>query len=337
MFYRRDIEDKKRPKPMRSFSPDVVVGFEPAKHSKKGNTLWFVAAVFLMITVIAALIVILQLYFSHERKNVVSSEGIGNAEQLERRLAEQMEAARAAEDSRASRAPDAYELLSEPKLLQAYLSANGGREELFSLETMQLEGQVTWAGQRQAFELFKLNSNLMRLTLNDGERTTAFGFDGQSFWQSTEDESMAGGVSYSLLSLAEQERFFACRRFFDPLMAYALRGQGTLQVIEFGEWQGKTAIRVQLRGASSNRIDVFVSPKTLRVIGLVERVRATGVERSVAYSDFQNVDGYYIPFRREAMLAGEIVYDMKVTSCRPNADVPSALFMLPDQLANSAR
>ncbi|WPJ97922.1 hypothetical protein SH580_09380 [Coraliomargarita algicola] len=330
MFYRRDIEDKKRPKPMRSFSPDAVFSEEAAEASKKSRTLWFMGAILLMLAVVVAFIAILKLYYDPERGSGQNAAREGHAERMERRFAEQLEAARAAEASRASSVPDAYELLSEPKLLQAYLSASGGRDALFALETLQYKGRVTWQGQMQFFELLKLNSNLMRLTLEAGGATTAYGHDGQAFWQSSENAD--GEKSFKRLSLSEQEPFFECRRFFDPLMAYALRGEGTLQVIEFGEWQGKTAVRVQLRGGNSNRVDVFVDPKTLRVRGMLERVRASGEERSVVFSDFQSVDGYYIPFSRRVSVRGELVYDMRLTSCDTNVDVSASVFRLPEEL-----
>jgi hypothetical protein len=328
MFYRRDIEDKKRPPPMRSFSPDGIVSFEAAEIPKKSSTIMFVGAILFMLVVVVGFVVALTLYYTAQPER---AEEPGRAE---RRIADQMKAVQSAEALEASRpksAPEVYDLLVESKMLEAYVNASGGRNVLFALETMQFTGRITRLGQEQTFELTKQSSNLMRLTLEDDGSETSYSFDGQSFWQASNAQGAEGEKGYSLLGAVEQERFFECRRFFEPLLAYALRGEGTLQVIEFGEWLGRTAVRVQLRGSSSNRIDAFLDPKTLRVRGLVERVRSSGDERTVAMSDFRDVDGVYIPFNRRVSIRGELVYEMKIDSCRTNLNLAPSFFTLPKE------
>ena len=204
------------------------------------------------------------------------------------------------------------------------------------LETMKLEGRVTWLGETMPFQLIKQSSNRMRLTLFADSSESIYAFDGQSFWQATAGET-EGEVDYSLVSESDEERFFECRRFFEPLMSYALRGEGTLQVIEFGEWQGRTAIRVQIRGADYSRIDVFLDPQSLRVRGLIERVRSGGAERMVAFDDFRKINGCYIPFSRQVSIGGELIYEMEVASCRINLDAGLSLFEPPQELLKQSQ
>ena len=108
MFYRRDIEDKKRPKPMRTFELDPIEGMEASETSKQSNTIWFVGVVLLMLVVVVAVAFILRMYFSRE----VDVEGRNLAN-----WAEPIDPFETQESTASESVPDAYELLDELKSL----------------------------------------------------------------------------------------------------------------------------------------------------------------------------------------------------------------------------
>lgn len=229
--------------------------------------------------------------------------------------------------------PDLYELLMEPKLLAAYIHRGGGREKLMALESMQYEGRIRWRGESYSFQLIKHYSNQMRLSLYNDNLTIMFGFDGRSLWKSL---SEGGNTRFSLLTKAESGVFIDCIRFLDALKAYALSGEGAVQVIEFDEWQGRTALRVQIRGATGGRTNLYMDPKSLQVSGWVDLERTFAQERVVVYEDYREVAGYSVPFLRRVYVDGGLIYEMAILSCRFNVEVMPSIFEVPNDASHLA-
>ncbi len=218
-------------------------------------------------------------------------------------------------------------LLNESNFIDSYVQASGGQAALSAMTSIRAEGQMRDAANEWTFRLTKRRPNFMLLELSGDNGVVTYGYDGAAFWQKREGDSAQAELGFEVGAVPGRMR--GLEDFFDPLLAYALDGEGIIQLIEYDEWQGETALRIQMRRIGSSRIDVFLDPETLRIRGLVERVGSSAENRTVAFEDYRNVDGCSIPFTRRVSVGGVIVYEMKLTACALNPDVAPALFSLP--------
>jgi len=158
-------------------------------------------------------------------------------------------------------------LLNEASLIDAYIeaSAEGGRATLSNINSTRCIGKIYWNERSQDYTLTKRRPNLMLLELTEADSKITYGYDGNTFWQ---ERALNGAApTAEPVSKLDAETVRNMARFFDPLLTYALEGGGILQVIEFDDYLGASAIRVQLRGPNSNRLDIWLFVKSCEESG----------------------------------------------------------------------
>jgi hypothetical protein len=223
-------------------------------------------------------------------------------------------------------------LLDERSLMNAYIeaSATGGREALSTLVLIRSKGHIFWKGERLEYTLTKRHPNLMLLELKRPDSTTTYGFDGNKFWQ----QLVPVGEAPSILPVSEEDASQLRRltRFHDPFMAYILEGRGIVQVIEFDDYAGAPAMRIQLREPNSARLDIYLSADSLEVLASVEHLPGSNKRRTSQYEDYRRINGIRVPFLVTVSSDGALIYRLEVNSQQADIGVMSALFLPPKKL-----
>jgi len=225
---------------------------------------------------------------------------------------------------------DTGRMLTESGFMDAYLAANGGREALLQLSAVHASGRILFDGEERAFALRKQRPNLMLLEMPAGDSARTCGYDGKLFWQKLEAAGTAPELA--LVKRGDVGRLAALSRFWDPLLAYGLEGGGIFQIIEFNEWRGGAAIRVQLRAVNSSRLDVYVHPDELTILATVERAPGSTVGRTTLFSDYRVVGGLRVPFYIKVMEGDVLLGETWLDECELAAAGVVAPFLLPEAL-----
>jgi hypothetical protein len=224
-------------------------------------------------------------------------------------------------------------LLNESILIDAYTRAATmeGRDSLKGVSMAQSKGQILWNGKRQEYTLIKRIPNLMRLELRSSDSSTTYGYDGKSYWQKDEvDGAQTESVPASEM---DSNALHSMSNFYDPLLAYAMNGVGIIQLIEIDEWRGASVIRVQLRGSNLGRIDIYLEPDALEILGTVEHPRNSGDEYTTLFSDYRSVDGLRVPFKIRYSLGSKLIYELSLDTWMANPpEVMPSLFSAPEPL-----
>jgi hypothetical protein len=319
--YRKKDEPKEQPPPMRAFVPKSASMTKSRSKAKRQRNTLMLSILLLILLIVVIGITLLNLAKSDkEIPGRTAPLAQGGQKMLEPRIAQ----------NQTEPKYSILSLLNEDGLINAYINAasTDGRDALRNLSSTRSTGQIRWDGQLKECTLTKQRPDLLRLNLKSDDSITTYGYDGRAYWRKLE----VGKNQAESGSIEESNALRQISKFYDPLIAYAMEGAGIIQVIEIDEWRGDLAIRVQMRGTSLSRIDIYLDPDSLEILATVQRLPNSGDEYTTLFSDYRFIDGFRSPFQIQNMLGNQLVYELSLDTMEVNPVLTSSLFSAPEPI-----
>jgi len=215
----------------------------------------------------------------------------------------------------------------------AYLSANGGEEQLEALQSVRASGVMESGGAEVPFFTIKRRPDKSLTTLEMPDYDLTFGVDGDVVWQRVTAEGQA--PQYELKTGAEAEALGEMGAFFDPIMGVLLFDLGTIERLSPSQWMGVDAVKVEFYSEEANiRAAAYVDIRTMQPLARIEAF-SDGRERKVLYADYRKVGGMLEPFQVETYLDDVLQSRIVIHKSEANVGAVLALFKYPEWLRDA--
>jgi hypothetical protein len=201
------------------------------------------------------------------------------------------------------------------------IDAMGGKEKLLALNSMVMEGNMTFNGQALPVKVTQLQNKGSRLeiTINgmvnyviqtQDSGWTYFPIQGQ-----TKPEAMPEAAIKELKDQLDIQ---------SVLLNYKEKGH-TVELVGKDDVEGTECFKIKVVTKSGMEQTFFIDPSNYYIIKAVTKTKATGQEREQAqnFSDYKKLDnGYVFPFSMTGFGPGEL----KITKIDVNPKVDESLF-----------
>jgi len=222
---------------------------------------------------------------------------------------------------------DIEQLLDKEGFKEAYISANGGRQGLESLQTIHAKGVLLTNGEERSFSLLKKRPDKSLLTFDMGDYELTFGVHGEVVWQRV--QAPGADPAYALKKGDEAAALKTMGEFYDPLLRTVAFAEGMIEAITLDEWNGRTALKVRFRPKEvETPMDAYLDPDTLRPWARTQRFK-DGREKQVIYSDYRVVAGMQEPFVVETYIDGSLKDRLTFGQCNANVGIVQSVFEYP--------
>jgi len=221
------------------------------------------------------------------------------------------------------------ELLDPETFEEAFLEANGGREYLEGLRSMQSRGRIEGSDGIRSFFLVKRSPDKSLLKVFSEDSTVTVGTEGRIAWRAVEAGDAIRESEY--LTGETRKSVVASSRFFDGLVDHYLTGVGELLGLSLETLDGKEVIAVDFE-FEGNAVRYFVNPDLMVVSRSQMESGESVIENS--FSDFRTVGKLQLSFHQTTIVDGETVSTLEIDSLELNAGVHPLLFQKPESASD---
>ena len=216
------------------------------------------------------------------------------------------------------------------EVYQHFFDANGGRENIRSIETMVLRGSMTDGNSASwDLKLYRKRPNKLRMQLRNAAVQIDSIFNGEQGWQVSIDRD--GNQCVSALQGDQLEGIFDMSEFHTPFyLLYSYRDR--LKAEQFEEVNGVVTIRIDVAPEVPLPFaSIWISTENWQEVKLLKR-SLNGVETGEAasdvilISDHDVVGGVYVARRIENVVGGELRGVITVNDVRINAGIFDSYF-----------
>lgn len=213
-------------------------------------------------------------------------------------------------------------------LVSRIVDTNSGLRYLEGIKSINLRGEMSIGARSYDFVEFRKHPQQSWLKQVGENELSIYALDTQGAWKKTKDAS--GHETLEMLSTDTFQSMRADYSLLNPLFDYALSGRSDAQLVH-GE-QDEFTIKINhLNG--NKEVLIGIDANALQINWLTI-LRQDSVPIHREYSDYQFVDGVWIPFTIEHHSSGQPDKRMTVNKAVINPGVMSSFFKMP-QLAES--
>jgi len=223
------------------------------------------------------------------------------------------------------------------EIITAYFENTGGIDNWRALEGMEIDGKMKMQG---------MEIGLKVVSLKDTRQYTEIDFQGQQMKQGVYDGKEMWGVNFMTgqpekmeTEMVENFKKNEARDFPDPLLDYKEKGY-TVELLGQETMEGTECHKIKLtknpimKDGKEEEVVTIYYFDTENMVPIAEEVTGgsmggppgqEGQKMISTFSDYQEVDGLYIPFTR-SMAQGEMVIEKIVF----NPEVEDDVFAMPE-------
>jgi hypothetical protein len=214
---------------------------------------------------------------------------------------------------------------------KAYLLANGGKEKLSELQSVQSRGTFTSGELSIPFHSIKRRPNQSLTILKFPNYELSIGVNGTTAWQRIKAPGQE--PNYELKDGEEAIAFQQMGEFFDPIMNVMLFDKGQILDLSPSEWESQPAIRLDFKSATGVQTSAYFDPDNMRPFARVETFQ-NGKKRKILYSDYQTIGGMQEPYLIETYEDGRLNNRLCIDKSEYNIGTIGAIFEYPEQTNN---
>jgi hypothetical protein len=219
-------------------------------------------------------------------------------------------------------------VLNTDTLVDVFLAANGGRENLLALQSLKLNGTLVQAG--KSYELLVLKKvpsyQYIRL-ISDGVKVT-YGVNPSDVWQTMENTA---GMLLGVVSLRGEERELLRRSsaFFNAFTHFCLQGQGRVLSIGPAMFRDQKVIEVVYQPLDAQIPNtVLLDAESFLLISSIQE-NQSGQEQQNIYGDYRLVGEVPMPFLSETYRDGVLQNRVVLDAIESNSGVVNVVFDKP--------
>ncbi|MFP4261185.1 MAG: hypothetical protein ACLFS1_08915 [Opitutales bacterium] len=224
--------------------------------------------------------------------------------------------------------PGLEELTDLATFRAAYLEANGGREAINRLQSLQVTGTIESDGSTVPFRTVKKRPNKGIFIMSMPEYEVSLVVNGDVVWQRVEQPGME-----PVNTLMPDDEAHATRNlgyFFDTTMHILLDEPSAIERLAADSWESTETLRMDFSSAERTAAgSVHFDPDTLQPIVQIQKSGEDG-QRMTRYEDYRAIeDGIQQPFRSETFLNGDLVNRTKIEKVATNPGILDFIFEYP--------
>jgi len=214
-------------------------------------------------------------------------------------------------------------------IINDYLKASGGAEEMAAITTIKMVGESTSARGTAPLVMMKKapNKSKMLITAMGSQMTMAY--DGKTSWMIN---PWAGGGAPQKLE-GEQAKGISKEDVQDPFINYAEKGH-TVKLLGEEDINDETHHKVRLTKKTGEEMIFYFNADTglpSQMKMLMTEGQAKGSIMVVTYEDYKKVNGLIMPHTIDRLLDGTSMGKCTVTEMEINEDIPDSVFSFPEE------
>jgi len=218
------------------------------------------------------------------------------------------------------------------EILAKYFENTGGLEKLKALKTIKVNGKMSMQGMDLPFTMITKTPNKQRMNIQVQGVEIIQAYDGVDAWMLN---PMMGGKDPIKLP-AEQAKEMTERQMEDEFIDYKKKGH-EVKLLGTGDVEGVKCYKIELvKNKNNDKEDVtevfyFDSENYVPIMTstFARSGPMKGMESKTYMSDYQDVNGYMMPFSTETKVNGQTVSKMTFQKVDLNESVEDTLFAFP--------
>lgn len=221
---------------------------------------------------------------------------------------------------------------SVDEILSKYFENTGGISNWKALQSMKVEGSMNMQGMDLEFNMITKRPDLQRMQIKVQGMEIVQAYDGKDAWMinpfasGTEPVKMTG----------EEAKEMTDRKFEDEFIDYKSKGH-EVTLLGQEEIDGVKCHKVQIiKNKNNDKEDVteihYFDAENFVPIMVVAYARSgpmKGAESNTYLSDYQEVNGFMIPFSTETKMNGQSLMKMTFKNVSLNEQVEDTIFAFP--------
>lgn len=213
------------------------------------------------------------------------------------------------------------------EIISSYLENIGGVEAWKAVKSMKVTGKSSMQGMEFPVERIAAAPASFRMNINIMGKTMVQAFDGETAWMIN---PMQGPGKAQKMD-EDMTKEFAKEKFEDAFIDYKEKGH-TVTLEGKEEIDGTEAYKVKMVKEDGNESIYFFDmedmvPICIRTFANSGPMKGQAVDTFV--SDYQEVDGLYMPFSMEQKVGGQTVMQMTTEEIELNVELEENLFSMP--------
>lgn len=227
------------------------------------------------------------------------------------------------------------ELPSADVLLSNLVTAQGGRDALEALDSVQVNGEMTINDQVFKFYLTRKAPGRSLLKVKSDRVEVTEGSRDGVHWRRT--ERIGAPTQYKLLEGDDVTRMGkSLDQIYEPLTAYALSPGAKDNPVWKSEFDGRETYAMRFVH-DGRELEAEIDAERFLLLALREELVIDGAKRELLMKlgDYRDVNEVRTAFSTELFLGGELLQTLRVDSMKTNYGVLSSLFDLPEELQSA--
>ncbi len=225
------------------------------------------------------------------------------------------------------------------EIIDTYFENIGGKENWRKVQGMKMTAKINQGGMEIPIE---------RYQMKDGRQAVVINLQGQVFKQNVYDGEVLWGTNFQSMkaekSDAEQTENFKkqLNDFPDPFLDYKDKGY-TLELMGKEDFGGTECFKLKLvmeplmiDGKEEESISYYYfDPDNFVPIGMhaeMKQGQAKGMIQELSFSDYQEVDGLYIPFSMTQGMKGGMSQPINMDTVELITEVDDSIFKFPEEI-----
>jgi len=215
------------------------------------------------------------------------------------------------------------------EIIDTYLENIGGKDAWRKIKSMKITGSGAQMGMNFPLTVYAKHPNKNKVVVDIQGKQLIEAFDGEVAW--TINPFMGG--TEPTKKTAEETAEAAKETFEDDLLDYAKKGHSvSLEGTE--EIDGVNAHKLKLTKKSGDEVMYFFDPDDLVPI-MVRNFPQAGPMKGQTIetysSDYQEVDGLFMPFSIEQKVGGQIMMTMTADKVELGVEIEDSSFSFPEK------
>jgi len=217
---------------------------------------------------------------------------------------------------------------SVDEIIDTYLENIGGADKWKEVKSMKVIGKSAMQGMEFPVERTAMRPNKFRMDINVMEKNIVQAYDGETAWSIN---PFQGGEKAQKAD-ADMTKEFAKEDFEDAFIDYKDKGH-TVTLEGKEEVDGTETFKIKMVKKDGSEIFYYFDmenmvPIMFKSFAEVGPQKGQAVETYV--SDYQEVDGLYMPFSMEQKMGGQTFMQMTMEKVEFNAEIDEKIFAFPE-------
>ena len=213
------------------------------------------------------------------------------------------------------------------ELIAKHIEAIGGAAKLKAVQTQQATGKFMTQGMEIPFTMSHKRPNLLRIEAQVMGMTMIQCYDGEKGWSIN---PMTGSPDAQPMGEMEEKSFKLQADMDGLLMDWKAKGY-TVAYLGTDDVEGTPAHKLSLDTGEGMVFEYWFDPEYFLVLKQNSKVTHEGSEfESQTYmSDYQDVDGFMVPFAVENRMGDQVMNQIMLESVAHDVPVDATVFVMP--------